>query len=113
MSVFGTYDKNALLDRLLAHRTLNGKVYPAKAATVWLQVALKAEQQGCQVVGFWMDEPIIECPVSIDASEVKYYLENEAYGGCSRDRLYRRSPLPTERKTRCLRKSELRRLSKS
>ena len=32
MSVFGTYDKNALLDRLLAHRTLNGKVYPAKGA---------------------------------------------------------------------------------
>ena len=50
------------------------------AATVWLQVALKAEQQGCQVVGFWMDEPIIECPVSINASEVKYYLENEAFG---------------------------------
>lgn len=55
-----------------------------QSASVWLAVALEAEKLGCRVVSFWMDEPVIECPVGIDA-EVKRQLEDVAYRLLRRD----------------------------
>lgn len=52
-----------------------------RGAGVWLEVALEAERQGCRVVGFWCDEPVVECPVGgTTISVVQKQLEDKAYG---------------------------------
>lgn len=53
--------------------------YRQQATEVWLQVALEAENLGCQVAGFWQNEPIIECKANEDAADFKRQLEDTVY----------------------------------
>lgn len=47
---------------------------------VWMEVACEAERLGCRVVGFWMNEPIIECPLGMSESALAQRLVDYAYG---------------------------------
>lgn len=46
---------------------------------VWLEVACEAERLGCHVMGFWMNEPIIECPLGMSESALAQRLVDYTY----------------------------------